>query len=132
MTIHTDQRGVGLQATILFGTLVLAVVLLNGIAINVKQNEKAQNGKSIAVGYCGQTQKNLPPECTITEVFSCGDHYVLKNNCLGTGDVILTGGGAFQAWCGYTSLDGAAVSCQPYWRDPQGRDCQLTKNLCKK
>jgi hypothetical protein len=132
MHLQKDERGVGMQAIILFGTLALAVVLLNGIAINVKQNEAVQDGKEIAIGYCGRTHQKLPPECTITEVFDCGDHYLLKNNCLGTGDIALATNGSFQAWCGYTSLDGAPVSCQPYWLDPQGRDCQLTKNLCKK
>ncbi|MFH1207870.1 MAG: hypothetical protein V1668_04750 [Patescibacteria group bacterium] len=132
MRLEIDERGVGMQAIILFGTLALAVVLLNGIAINVKQNEAVQSGKSIAVGYCGQTHDNLPPGCTITEVYNCDSHYILKNNCLGTGDIILSASGAFQTWCGYTSLDGAPVNCQQYWFDAQGHDCRLTKNLCKK
>ncbi|MFA6553768.1 MAG: hypothetical protein WCT27_05055 [Patescibacteria group bacterium] len=132
MTHQQDQRGVGMQAIILFGTLALAVVLLNGIAINVKQNERAQSGKSTARGYCGQPYEKLPAECSITEVYSCGTHYLLKNNCLGTGEVVLAANGAFQAWCGYTALDGTPVSCQSYWLDSQGNDCRLTNNLCKK
>lgn len=127
-----DQRGVGMQAIIIFGTLVLAVVLLNGIAITLKKNEAVKSGRDVAVGYCGQTHQKMPTGCKVIEVYNCSDHYLLINNCLGTGDIVLSSKGAYQAWCGYASLDGAPVSCQPYWFDPQGRDCRLTKNLCEK
>ncbi len=127
-----DQSGVGMQAIILFGTLALAVVLLNGIAIKVKQNEKAQKGEEVAIGYCGKAHEKLPAECSVIEVHRCGANYLLINNCLGTGDIVLNHTGGMEAWCGYTSLDGTTVSCQQYWFDSQGNDCRLTKNLCKK
>ncbi|MFA5051608.1 MAG: hypothetical protein WC544_00925 [Patescibacteria group bacterium] len=125
-----DQRGVSMMAIILFGTLSLSVVLLNAIAINIDQNTHAQSGRKTAVGFCGQPHPNLPAGCQVSEVYNCGDHYLLKNNCLGTGDIVLDINGKFVNWCGYASLDGPATSCQAYWRDAKGQDCRLTKNLC--
>lgn len=128
--IGKDQRGLTMTAIILFGTLSLSVVLLNAIAINVKQSEQMHQGKDVALGYCGQAHPNLPTGCLVTEVYNCGDHYLLKNNCLGTGDVAIDKYGNFMNWCGFASLDGPSTSCQAYWQDPQGRDCRQTKNLC--
>jgi len=128
----TDQRGVTMMAIILFGTLALSVVLVNSIAIKTNQQQHATRGKSVVVGYCSHTQSSLPPECTISEAYACGDHYMLRNNCLGTGDIVLDSHGAFVAHCGFTSLDGTAPSCTAYWTDPSGQDCHNHKNLCIK
>lgn len=132
MLNYHDNRGVTGLTIILFGLLTLAVVLLNGIAMTAqgKAHQRAQEQK--VAGYCSQTHEKLPPECRITEVFRCGERYILRSNCLGVGDVIVGREGQLVTWCGYSSLNAPSQDCRPYLSDKKGRDCTKTNNLCAK
>lgn len=136
MKFIKDNRGVTAYSIMLLALLVLSLVLLNGIAITLKQNQKTQAnipiGLETAVNYCGITHRIFPSECIINRVYECDGNYILRSGCLGVGDVILDKDGDYANWCGYTSLEGALPNCGDYWIDVTGKDCTKSNNLCLK
>ena len=134
MKLIKDNRGVTAYSIMLLALLVLALVLLNGISISLKNNEKARasvkTGTDVAINYCGATHQIFPRECIITRVYECDGNFILRSGCLGVGDVILNKNGEYANWCGYTSLDGELPNCGEYWLDVYGQDCIESNNLC--
>ncbi len=113
---------------ILFGTLALTLVLLNGIALTL---DRQQPSGDLADQYCQANYERLPSTCPITAVYDCQSHVVLRSgNCPSVGDIILDTDGSFIEWCGYATLGpDAPPDCQPYYRTPSGADCLVT-NVC--
>ncbi len=117
-------------AIILFGLLALTVVLANAIVITANEQNAIAAGRNTALGYCGESHPRHPDGCIITGLYQCEDYYILQSNCIGVGDVILDKQGATVDWCGYTSLDTPAPTCQYYRYDNQGANCLQSNNLC--
>lgn len=119
------------MAIMLFGLLVLSVVLLDGMAISVNAPEQALANRNVVRRmYCHKAYGTFPPQCLVTAMYSCGDHYILQSSCLGVGEVIVGERGQFQAWCGYNAFGTKSPDCQPYRLDARRRDCTKTDNLC--
>jgi len=112
--------------------LIIVVVILVYFRTGNQESSLSQKGEDIVLKYCQQSHDKFPEGCLITKVFQCDDRYILRNDCYGTGDIILNKLGEFVDWCGYTSLGEIGVDCQPYWFDSQGSDCTQTNNLCDK
>ncbi|MFA5135149.1 MAG: hypothetical protein WC505_05210 [Patescibacteria group bacterium] len=134
MDVRHDNRGISAVAIILLGMMALSVVLLDGISINLKQKEEARAavaaGLQRAVALCGNPAERLPEDCPIVAVYQCDANYILTSDCMGVGDVLLSGSGEYVAWCGYASIDTAVRECGRYWLDAEGNDCTLGNNLC--
>jgi len=118
----------------LLALLVLTLVLVNGIAITVRNDARANTGimsaYEIATRYCSQTHEIYPEQCKISRVYKCDEYYILSTGCIGVGDVIVNNKGEYLNWCGYTSLDGDSPECGEYWIDVYGQDCTQSNNLC--
>ena len=131
----SNQKGISIISIILFGTLVLAVVLANGIIFNVNEEKRAkainalETGKTKAVSYCGSFHELLNKDCQIVTVYKCGQKYILRSNCFNEGDIILDYNGDFIRLC-YFETEDSSSACYYYWLDEAGRDCTLTNNLC--
>ncbi len=121
----------------LLALLVLAVVLLNGISISIKQQEQARaavrnsSTVNIAQTFCNTSYSVFPQECKISKVFQCGSQYLLETNCHGVGKVILDQSGKEKVWCDFTSFEGTWVECSEYWETESGDTCPITNNLCE-
>ncbi len=123
-----SSAGVSPRWIILFGTLALTLVLVNGIMLTLA--DQADHGTSVAAQYCGQSHERFPVECSVTGVYDCDSHYVLQSDCIGVGEVVLDREGTMIAWCGYTAFDApTSPSCIKYNRTPEGTNC-VTTNLC--
>lgn len=131
---NKNESGISSFAIMLLALLVLTVVLIDGIAITVRKNEKAKvevkSGKQIARDYCSQSYEIFPEQCKISRVYKCDEYYILRTGCIGVGDVIINSRGEYINWCGYTSLDSEPPDCGEYWIDIHGQDCTEDNNLC--
>lgn len=129
-----NNSGVTSFAIMLLALLVLTVVLVNGIAISVRQDKQAKNSiktsAEITAYYCFNPYQIFPEQCKISQVFKCDNEYILRTECIGVGDVIIDNQGVYKNWCGYTSLEGQAPDCGEYWIDSNGDICTESNNLC--
>ncbi|MFZ6035787.1 MAG: hypothetical protein ACOYUK_01470 [Patescibacteria group bacterium] len=119
--------GISARWIILFGLLALAMVLLDGIALSVNRGDSADDR---AESYCATVPRQFPAECPVTQVYACGQRYIVRSECVGVGDLIIDQQGSVISWCGYTTFDATqAPDCRPY-ETHQGELCPPTHNLC--
>ncbi|MDP2684127.1 MAG: hypothetical protein Q8P20_03650 [bacterium] len=133
-SLYKNNLGVSSFAIMLLALIVLTVVLVNGIAISMRNNEQAnaglKSGEQIATDYCLQSHEIFPEQCKISRVYKCNEYFILRTGCIGVGDVIINNKGEYINWCGYTSLEGQTPECGQYWIDVYGNDCTENNNLC--
>lgn len=124
-----NQSGISSATIILFGLLVLTVVLVDALSI-IYHHDNEQNAVTASIlKYCGKTYPAYPPQCPITKIYDCDENYVLQNDCLGTGTVVLTAAGRQTSWCDYTSFDTEPTKCLTV--KPNINNCFSLQNLCK-